>query len=74
METTETVVKMLESLPETAREIVLDRLRDMIEEMRDDAEWNELFNRKKEGLVTAARKAREEIAKGKSEPMDFTKL
>jgi len=72
--TTETAIKMLESLPEDARERVVEALRDLVEETRDEARWDELFERKRAGLVAAARKARKEIAAGKAKKMDYSKL
>ena len=72
--TTETAIKMLESLPEDAQERVVEALRDLVEETRDEARWDELFERKRAGLVAAARKARKEIAAGKAKEMDYSKL
>ena len=71
---TETVVKMIESLPEKAQERVVEELRNLVEDARDDARWNDLFERKKAGLVAAARRARKEIAAGKARDMDYDKL
>jgi len=72
--TTETVVKMIESLPVKAQERVVEELRDLVEDARDDARWDDLFERKKVRLVAAARKARKEIAAGKARDMDYDKL
>jgi len=71
---TETVVKMIESLPVKAQERVVEELRDLVEDARDDARWDDLFERKKVRLVAAARKARKEIAAGKARDMDYDKL
>jgi len=71
---TETAVKMLESLPEDARERVVEALCDLVEQARDEARWDELFARKKAGLAAAARKARKDIASGKAKEMDYRKL
>ena len=71
---TETVVKMIESLPVKAQERVVEELRDLVEDARDDARWDDLFERKKARLVAAARKARKEIAAGKARDMDYDKL
>ncbi len=65
---------MLESLPEEAQQRVVERLRDLVEEARDEAQWDELFQRKQAGLVAAARKARQEITAGKATDMDYDKL
>ena len=71
---TETVVKMIESLPEKVQERVVEELRALVEEARDDERWDELIERKKSRLVAAARKARKEIAAGKASDMDYDKL
>ncbi len=72
--TTETAIKMLESLPEDARDRVVEALRDLVEEARDEARWDDLLEGKRAGLVAAARKARKEIAAGKAKEMDYNKL
>ena len=69
-----TVEKMLESLPEKAQERVVEHLREYILDLQDELEWDALFERTQDKLVAAARRAREEIAAGKAEPMDFERL
>ena len=70
----ETALKMLESLPEEAQERVVERLRVLVEDLRDEARWNELFEKRKKGLAAGAREARAEIAAGKATDMDYGKL
>jgi hypothetical protein len=72
--TVETIVKMVESLPEALQERVVNELRSVIVEANDEAEWDMQFGRKQEGLMSAARKAKQEIAQGVAEPMDYEKL
>jgi len=72
--TVETIVKMVESLPEALQERVVNELRSVIVEANDEAEWDMQFERKQEGLMSAARKAKQEIAQGVAEPMDYEKL
>lgn len=71
---TETAAKMIESLPEAVQERVVEELRTLVEDARDEAKWDELIERKKDSLVATARKARKEIAAGKATDMDFDKL
>jgi len=71
---TETAIKILESLPEETQERVVEELRSLVEEIRDEKRWNELFERKKAGLVAAARKVRKDVAAGKATEMDYDKL
>ena len=71
---TETAAKMIESLPEDAQDRVVEELRALVEDARDEARWSDLFTNKKDHLIAAARKARKEIAEGKATDMDFDKL
>ncbi|MFA5354551.1 MAG: hypothetical protein WC291_10010 [Thermodesulfovibrionales bacterium] len=69
-----TMMKMLESLPEQIQERVLDHMREYIEDIRDEAKWNDSFSRTQTRLVAAARQARKEMSEGKASPMDPKKL
>ena len=69
-----TVVAMLESLPAPAQEQVVEHLREYVEELRDELKWDTLVAKTQRQLVAAARRAKEEIASGKSEPLDENKL
>jgi hypothetical protein len=69
-----TVVKMLETLPETAQNQVVEHLRAYLEELRDDARWERSFEKTRDRLIEKARQARSEIAEGKSEPLDLSRL
>ncbi|HAM52433.1 MAG TPA: hypothetical protein DCP92_17685 [Nitrospiraceae bacterium] len=69
-----TMIKMLESVPESLQESVVEHMRDYIEDVRDEAKWKELFAKTESKLVAAARQARREVSEGKASPMDFEKL
>ena len=69
-----TMIKMLETLPEPLQDRVLEHMRDYIEDIRDEAKWNESFSKSQNKLVAAARHARKEIGKGKAAPMDTDRL
>jgi hypothetical protein len=71
---TETATKMIESLPESVQDRVVEELRILVEDVREEAKWDALIESKKGELVAAARKARKEIAAGKATDMDFDKL
>jgi len=71
---TMTIIKMLETLPEQLQDRVVEHVREYIEDLRDEARWNESFSRTQETLVAAARLARKEIAKGKATLLDVEKL
>jgi hypothetical protein len=69
-----TVTKMLESLPETAQAQVVEHLRDYIEDLRDELEWDALFSKTQPQLVTAAKRAKQEVAEGRAKPLDENQL
>lgn len=69
-----TVVKMMESLPETAQDLVLEHLREYIEELRDELQWDSLFKDTQPQLIAAAKRARQEIAGGQAKPLDIDQL
>ena len=72
--TAQTAVKMLESLSEDTQEWVVEKLREIIEEIRDERKWEGSLKKKGKSLMKAAEKAHEEIAQGKASPMDYEKL
>ena len=69
-----TIMKMLELLPEQLQDRVVEHLREYIEDLRDEAQWNDSFSRTQESLVKAARVARKEIAEGKVRSLDLDQL
>jgi len=69
-----TIIKMLELLPEELQDRVVEHLREYIEDLQDEARWNESFSRTQKALIASARLARKEIAEGKASPLDIEKL
>jgi len=69
-----TIVKMLESLPEATQNQIMDHLREYIEEIQDETEWDALFKRTRKQLVVAAQRAKREIAAGLAKPLDYDQL
>ena len=70
----ETIAKMVQSLPESLQVIVLEELKEIVAEKIDEAEWNMQFEQKQDQLITAAKKVKEQIAAGKVKEMDYEKL
>jgi len=70
----ETLTKMLESLPDSEQDRVVEHLREYIEILSDELNWSEAFEKTQSRLVEAAQRAKEEIATGKTEPMDYDRL
>ena len=73
-ETTTTIIKMLETLPEHAQDQVVEHLREYIQDIQDEALWNESFSRTQANLVSAAQRTHREIAEGKVTPLDIENL
>lgn len=69
-----TIVKMLESLPESAQEQVVEHLREYLADLQDELEWDALFEKTQPQLAQAAQRAKKEIAEGRAEPMDYDRL
>ena len=69
-----TIIKMIEQLPETDQDRVAEHLREYLAELEDNEKWDETFAKSQDKLVYAARQARKQIGEGNSEPMDFDKL
>ncbi len=59
-----TMITMMESLPETAQDQVVEHLREYLEDLRDELQWDTLFKQTQPQLIAAARRARKEIAEG----------
>ncbi len=69
-----TVVKMLETLPEPAQSQVVEHLREYLDDIQDDRQWDETFQKTQPQLMAAARRAKQEIAAGQSKPLDYDQL
>ena len=70
----ETITKMVQSLPESLQAVVLEELKEIVAEKIDEAEWNKQFEQKHDQLIAAAKKVEEQIAAGKVEEMEYDKL
>lgn len=72
--TINTVVKMMETLSETAQNRVVNHLREYIEEIKDEIQWDMKFKSSQDQLIAAARHAKQEIKEGQSKPMEDEQL
>ena len=68
------IIKMMESLPETVPEQVAQHLREDIEDLQDEVQWDRSFQRTQSQLVARARQARQAMAEGKAKPLDPDQL
>lgn len=69
-----TLVKMMETLPENAQNLVVEHMREYIATMQDEEAWDTAFQKTQSQLVAAARAAKQQIAAGQAEPLDFNRL
>jgi DNA-binding transcriptional regulator GbsR (MarR family) len=69
-----TVVKMLESLPDSQQERVIEHLTEYMTNLEDELQWNKSFKKTQSQLVAAARLAKQQIAQGLAQPMDYDQL
>jgi hypothetical protein len=69
-----TRVKIMERLPATTQERVVEHMREYLAGLEDEALWDEQFVHSQSKLDAAAQKARQEVETGGAEPMDFERL
>jgi len=69
-----TMVKMMERLPASTQEQVVEHMREYLADLEDEALWDEQFAATQAQLVAAAQKARREADAGEVELMDFERL
>ena len=69
-----TIPRMIETLPEALQNQIVEHLREYIAELQDELRWEASFNNTQDQLIAAARRAKQEIAEGKAEPMDLDRL
>ncbi|MBM4431459.1 MAG: hypothetical protein FJ026_14110 [Chloroflexi bacterium] len=69
-----TLVKMIESLPDTAQEQVVEHLREYIATLQDELQWDTTFKQTQPQLLAVARRAKQEIATGHATPLDHRQL
>jgi len=69
-----TVIRMMETLPETTQNQVVEHLSDYIAELRDEIRWDVSFKTTQGQLAMLAQRARQEIGEGRAEPMDYDRL
>ncbi|MDJ0901537.1 MAG: hypothetical protein QNJ55_22295 [Xenococcus sp. MO_188.B8] len=69
-----TVIAMMESLPEDKQDKIVEHLRDYIQELQDEQKWNNSFHKSQDKLIAAAKLAKQQIRKGKAQAMDYNQL
>ncbi len=69
-----TVMKMMETLPPNIQEQIVDHLQEYLADLNDEQQWQANFARTESSLIAAAKKAKQEIAAGLAQPMDYDQL
>ncbi len=69
-----TVIKMMESLPEDKQDKIVEHLREYIQDLQEEQKWNNSFHKSQDKLIAAAKLAKQQISEGKAQPMDYTQL
>jgi hypothetical protein len=69
-----TVVKIMESLPENAQNRFLEHLREYIQDLEEELKWEKSFKKTESNLIAASLRAKQQIAEGLSKPMDYDEL
>jgi hypothetical protein len=70
----DTLVKLMEMLPEPLQDRVLEQVRETIADLQDELRWEEAFATSQSSLARLAQQARQQIAEGHSEPLDERRL
>lgn len=69
-----TIVKMLESLSIEVQDRVAEHFREYIDDLQDEMKWNKSFQRTETKLITAAQRAKQEIAEGQATAINYDQL
>lgn len=69
-----TVVKMMETLPDNAQSQVVEYIKNYIADLQDELRWDENFKKTESSLIQKARLAKQQIAEGKAQPLNFSDL
>ena len=69
-----TVIKMMESLPEDKQDQIVEHLREYIQDLQDEQKWNNSFHKSQDKLIAAAKLAKQQIQEGKAQLMDYNQL
>ena len=70
----DTLSAMVEEQPDPVQDIILNKVREIIEERRTDAEWDRLMDSTADALDRWGDEIEAEINAGLSEPFDYKRL
>jgi len=69
-----TVVKMMEALADNVQSQMVEYIKNYISDLQDEFRWDENFKKTESNLIQKARLAKQQIAGGKAEPLNFSEL
>ena len=69
-----TIVNMMKSLPEDKQDRIVEYMKEYILDLQDEQTWQNSFDKSQDKLVNAAKLAKQQIAEGKAETMDYNRL
>lgn len=69
-----TVVKLMETLPETTQNLIAEQLPEFLADLQDEMRWDATFAKNQSQLIQQARLAKQQIAAGKAQVLDINQL
>ena len=69
-----TVIGMMESVPESIQNRIVEHLRNYFDELKDEIEWDLLVSKTQPELIETAKRAKNEIVAGHAVAMDCGQL
>lgn len=69
-----TIVKIMETLPDTTQNQVVEYLKTYLADLQDELRWDETFANTQTSLVQKARLAKQQIAEGLAQPLNINEL
>lgn len=69
-----TVVKLMENLPETTQNLIAEQLPNFLADLQDEMRWDASFAKNQTKLIQQARLAKQQIAAGKAQTLDINQL
>lgn len=69
-----TVIKMMESLSQDKQNELVEHLQEYLQDLQEETKWQNSFDKTQDKLVAAAKSAKQQIAEGKAQPMDYDEL
>lgn len=69
-----TVVKLIETLPDSTQNHIAEHLQAYVADLQDEQRWDATFAKTQANLVQQARLAKQQIAEGKAKLLDIDEL